>query len=234
MRISLEVATEGLGDDAFVAASVFAKQEAQLFGLNHAGSAACLPVMVQGVGDVARHPFLIGEAVANGVDQAGDAAETVQATAGEVGDVGKATERHEMVWANAVDGDAAYDDHVAARVFKAFAKRGCRIELVAAKQASLPEFAHTLCRAPHMHALRFDAAGFEQIGNRMFKSLGIERMVSRDADRCRCPAWAGVGTVAMVVTKAVGCRGVAAVNLCGHGYPRRGGSPPHDTRARQV
>jgi hypothetical protein len=66
-----------------------------------------LAVPHQRVGDVARHPFLVGEAVADGVDQAGDAAEAVQAAARQVGDVGDAAERHQVVRADAMDGDAA-------------------------------------------------------------------------------------------------------------------------------
>ena len=39
------------------------------------------------LGDVAGHPFLVGEAVADGVDHTGDAAEAVQAAARQVGRV---------------------------------------------------------------------------------------------------------------------------------------------------
>ena len=70
------------------------------------------------IGDVARHPFLIGEAVADGIDHAGDAAEAVQATSGNVGDVRDATEGNEVMRADAMNGNAADYDHVAACVGK--------------------------------------------------------------------------------------------------------------------
>jgi predicted permease len=85
--------TERLGDHSLVAAAVFAEQQAQLLGFDDTGGTACLAVQHQRFGDVARHPFLVGEAVANGVDQPGDAAKAVQATAGQVGDVGEAAKR---------------------------------------------------------------------------------------------------------------------------------------------
>jgi hypothetical protein len=109
--------------DAFVAAPVFSEQQAQLFGLDDAGGTACLAVHHQCVGDVARHPFLIGEAVTDRVDQACDAAKAVQAAAGQVGDVGEAAKGYQVVRADAVHGDAADDHQVASLIGKAVAQR---------------------------------------------------------------------------------------------------------------
>jgi hypothetical protein len=144
----LEFAAERLGDHPLVAAPVFAEQQAQLLGFDHAGGAACLAVPHQRVGDVARHPFLIGEAMADRVDQAGDAAKAVQATAGQVGDVRDAAKRHQVVRADAMHGNAAHHHQVAALIGEAVAERGRRVEVVAAEQAALPEFAHALRGSP--------------------------------------------------------------------------------------
>ena len=88
----LEVAGKGLGHYPFIAAPILAEQQAKLFGLDDAGSAAGLAVVHEGIGDIARHPLLIGETMADGVHEAGDPAETMQTPAGQVGDMGKAAE----------------------------------------------------------------------------------------------------------------------------------------------
>ena len=68
-------AGEGLGDHPFVAAAVLAEQQRQSCSASMTRSGAGdLAVGDEGVGDVAGHPFLVGEAVADGVDKAGDAA----------------------------------------------------------------------------------------------------------------------------------------------------------------
>src|SRR5512139_1787384 len=78
-----ETAGERLGDDALVAAPVLAQEQAQLLGLDDARGALGHAVRHQRLGDVARHPFLVGEAVTDGVDHARDAPEAVQPPAGD-------------------------------------------------------------------------------------------------------------------------------------------------------
>ena len=72
---------------------------------------------------MSRHPFLVGKAVADRVHQPCDSAETVQTTARQVGDMGDAAKRHQVMRAYAVHRDAAQRDHVAARILEAFAER---------------------------------------------------------------------------------------------------------------
>ena len=177
------------------AAPVFAEQEAQLFGLDHAGGAARLAVAEQGVGDVAGHPFLVGEAVADGVHKTGDAAKAVQAAAGQVGDVGDAAEGHQVVRADAVDGDAAHHDHVAARVGEAVTECGRRVEVVAAEQAFLPKLTYAHGCFAHVRAVRGDAAGGEEVENGFLESACVKRLRARDAERGRhrCVVIAEIG-----------------------------------------
>ena len=196
-----------------------------MFGLDHAGGAARLAVAEQGVGDVAGHPFLVGEAVADGVHEAGDAAKAVQAAAGQVGDVGDAAEGHQVVRADAVDGDAAHHDHVAARVGEAVTECGRRVEVVAAEQAALPEFAHALRGASHVRALGFDAAGVEQVANRALEGDGVEGAAARDADR----VWRAGGVVLAAIDVVMDVvRGKTVVG--GHGVLGWGWAAVHDTR----
>ncbi len=70
--------------------------------------------------NIARHPLLISEAMANRIDHACDASEAVQTPAGNVGDVGDSAKRYQVMRAHAVDGDAAHDYHVFSLIFKAF------------------------------------------------------------------------------------------------------------------
>ena len=120
--------------------------------------------------------------MADGVDEPGNAAESVQAATGQVGDMRHPAERHQMVRADAVDGDAADDDHVLAVVVKTVAERFGRVEVVAAEQAFLPEFAHALCRAAHVRGIGGDSAGRQQIAYRLFKCKGVKLSGPRNAD----------------------------------------------------
>ena len=76
--------------------------------------------------------------MANGVDQAGDSSETVQATARQIGDMRYAAERDQVMRAYTMYGNSPDHDHVATVVGKSFAECLCWIKIVAAEQASLP------------------------------------------------------------------------------------------------
>jgi hypothetical protein len=67
--------------------AILAEQQTQLLGLDHAGCAARLPMFDQRVGDIPSHPLLVGEAVADRIDQPGDATEAVEAPARQVADM---------------------------------------------------------------------------------------------------------------------------------------------------
>src|SRR5512139_2292792 len=194
-----EAAGESLGDHALVAAPVLAQKQAQLLGLDDACGALRHAVRHQRLGDVARHPFLVGEAVPDGVDHARDAPETVQPPAGDVGDVRHAAERHQMVRAHAVDGDSAHHHHVVAVVGEALAQRVGGRNRVAAEQPALPQFAHALGGAPGVHRVRRDAAGGEEVVYRALERRRIEWPGLRDAEAARA-GW----RVAVVVVAGVG------------------------------
>ncbi len=136
----------------------------------------------QGFGDIAGHPFLVGEAMADGVDQPGDPAKAVQASARQVGHVSHAAERHQMVRTDAMDGDAADDDHVPAMIFKTVAKRYARIKVITAEQAFLPELAYALRGFAHVRRIRGDAAGAEQVIDSLLEGRRVEGAAARNAD----------------------------------------------------
>ena len=69
--------------------------------------------------DVARHLFLIGEAVTDRIDHSCNSAKAVKSAAWQISDVSKATKRSQMMRADAVNRDAADDDYGGAIVFKA-------------------------------------------------------------------------------------------------------------------
>ncbi len=217
---TFELAGEGLGDHAFVAAAVLAEQQAELFGLDHAGRARGVAVAHQRVGDVARHPLLVGEAVADRVHQAGDAAKAVQAAAWQVGDVGDATERDEVMRTHAMDRDAANHHHVAARILEAVTEHLGGVELVAPEQAPLPELAHALRGASGMGVVGGDAARTQQVADGLLEGGRVEGAAARNADA------GGAGRVGVVVTAGV-VRGRAHGGVrCGAlRHPSR-----HDTR----
>jgi hypothetical protein len=129
-------------EGTLIPASVLAEEQAELLGLDHARGAARLSVRDEGVRDVARHPLLVRQAVTDGVDEARDAAEPVQPSPRQVGDVRMASKGHEVVRADAVHGDAANDDEVLARVLEALAEDGGRVLGVPREQTLLPERAH--------------------------------------------------------------------------------------------
>jgi hypothetical protein len=191
LRRVLEFAAERLGDHPLVAAPVFAEQQAQLLGFDDAGGTACLAVLHQRVGDVAGHPFLVGEAMADRVDQAGDAAKAVQASAGQVGDMRDAAKRHQVVRADAMHGNAAHDHQVAAQIGEAVAERGRRVEVVAAEQAALPEFADTLRGAPMCVASGAMPQAVSRSPTARSKAAGIEGCWRGCRSRLRAPAGSG-------------------------------------------
>jgi len=147
----------------------------------------------QRVGNIAGHPFLIGETVTDRIDQAGDSAEAVQASAGQVRDVRHATEWHEVMWAYAMHGNSADHHQIAAPIGETVAKRSRRIEIVAAEQAALPEFADALRRSPHVRDIGGNAAGGEEVADRPLERDRVESVATRDAD------FAGVLGQALVV-----------------------------------
>ena len=181
---AFEVASKGLGDDAFVTAPVFAEQQAELFGLNHTGGTACLAVMHQRFGYIPGHPLLVGETVADGVDQSCDPAESVQTAAGQISDMGYATKRDQMMRADTMDSDATYDNHVAAVVGKPFAQCASWVKIVTAEQTFLPEFAYALGRSSHVCDVRCNTAGTEQIADRPLESRRVKTIPARNADFC--------------------------------------------------
>ncbi len=126
-------------DHALVAATVFAEQQAQLFGLDEARRAFGFAVRDEGVDDVAREPLLVREAMPDGVDEARDATEAVQSAAGQIRDVRHSSERYEVVRADAVHRDAANDDDVFARIGEAVAEDVGEVLSVATEQSLLPE-----------------------------------------------------------------------------------------------
>jgi uncharacterized protein YaeQ len=145
-------------------------------------------VLHQGIGDVTGHPFLVGEAVADRVDKTRDAAKAVQPAAGQVGDMRNAAKGHQMMRADAMNGDAADDDHVAARVGEAIAESLGRINVVAAEQALLPQLAHAHGRLAGVHGVGIDAAGVQQVGDGLFEGDGVEAAMPGDAEAAFCRA----------------------------------------------
>ncbi len=139
----------------------------------------------QGVDDVARHPFLISEAVTDGVHQAGDAAKAVQPSTGQVGNMGDAAKRHQMMGADAMHRNAAHHHHVLPGVGKTVAQHFGRVELIAAKQALLPQLAHAARSTTGMAVVGGDAASLQQGVDRLLESSRIELATAGDADRCR-------------------------------------------------
>jgi len=135
--------------------------------------------------------------MADCIDQACDAAKAVQAAAGQIGDVGQAAKGYQVVRADAVHGDAADDHQVAALIGKAVAERCRRVELVATKQAALPEFPHALRCARHVRVVRGNPTGAQQVADRALEGGSVETVVARDAD-----VEGGVGR--LVVAAAVG------------------------------
>ena len=129
---------------------------------------------------------------ADRIDQPGDAPETVQPPTGEVGYVGDPAEGDEMMRADAVDGDAAHHHHVAACVVEAFAERGGRVEIVAAEQATLPEFADALGGAPHVPGVGGDAAGAQQIVDGALERRRVEVVLAGDPDAGRGRTGGGI------------------------------------------
>ena len=127
--------------------------------------------------------------MADGIDHARDAAKAVQAPARNVGHMGDAPERHQMVRADTVDRDAADHDHVGAGIRKAIPQRSGGIQVIAAEQALLPEFPNPLGRASHVGHVGCDAAGRQQIGHRGLKGDGIEGLAARDADADGAAGW---------------------------------------------
>ena len=81
-----------------------------------------------------------------------------------------------------MNGDAANDHHVAARVVETVAENARRVEVVAAEQTFLPEFANALRRASHVLDVGRDAAGGEQIADCLLESRRVESVAPRDAD----------------------------------------------------
>ena len=146
--------------------------------------------------------------MADGVDQPCDPPEAVQSAAGQIGDVGDAAKRHQVVRADAVNGDAANDHHVVARVVETVAENARRVEVVTAEQAFLPEFANALRGTPHVLDVRRDAAGGEQVADRLLESWGVERIAARDAD-------AGCGVWWMLVLCFVGHRRLLGQKVMG-------------------
>lgn len=178
----LEFTNEGLGDHPLVAAPVFAEQEAELLGFHHAGGTAGLAVMHQGLRDIPRHPLLVGETVANGVHQPGDAPETVEPATGQVGDVGQPAEGDQMMRANAMDGDAADDHHVRAVVGKAFAQCCGRVQIVATEQAMFPQGTDAFGGTAHVGCVGSDAAGAQEVADGALEGDRVEGILPRNAD----------------------------------------------------
>ena len=180
--------------DALVPSPILAQQQAQLLGLDDAGRAAGMAITDEGVGDVAGHPLLIGEPVADGIDHPRDAPETVQPAARQIGHVRYPAKRYQVVRAHAVHGDAANHHHVAARVVEAIAQRLGGVELVATEQAALPQFAHAADGSAGVRTVGGNAAGTQQIANGAFERGGVECPRAGDADA----AFGRRGVVAIV------------------------------------
>ncbi len=137
--------------------------------------------------DLVRHPLLVGVAVADRIDHARDAAETVQPPIGQVGHVRDTPKRQQMVRTDAVHRNAADDDHIAARILEAVAQRLGGIDVVAVQQAPLPKLAHALGRLARVRGIDLDAARLEQALDGQLESLRIERTDAPDAVAGRCP-----------------------------------------------
>jgi hypothetical protein len=153
----------------------------------------------QRLGYIPSHPLLIGEAVPDGVDHSCDAAESMQTSAGQVGHMGQAPEGNQVVRTDAMHGNAADDDHVAAVIGKPVTERAGRVQIITTEQAFLPEFADALSRSTHVRNVWINAAGAEQIADGAFESRRIE-IISAGNAYGRC------GKRRMVVVIAVGHR----------------------------
>lgn len=171
-----------LRDDPLVAAPVFTEQQAELFGFDHACGATRFAVVHQCFCDVAGHPLLIGEAVSDGVDQAGDPSEAVQTTSRQVGDMCYAAKGNEMVRTDAMNGNSANHHHIAAMIGETLAQRFGGIKVISAEQALLPKFANPLCRSSHVFRVRGNAAGAEQIAHRALERYRVECLPAGNSD----------------------------------------------------
>jgi hypothetical protein len=123
---------EGLCHHAFIAASVFAQQQAELFGFDDARRAPGVTVSQQCVGNVARHPFLVSKTVTDGVDHPRNAAEAMQSPARQIANVRNAAKRHQVMRANAMYGYAPDHDHIGAVVGKSVTERFSRVQVITA------------------------------------------------------------------------------------------------------
>jgi hypothetical protein len=162
----------------------------------------------EGVGDVAGEPFLVGEAVPDGIHQARNATKAMQTTAGDVGDMRNATKGHEMVRTDAMDGDAADDDEVAAGVLDPRAKYFSNVLPRPSQETTLPEVADPLGGRAHVavtHLGGVDATGAQQSDDGGFERLPVESPGGLDADGARARSEVRSGRVRVVVVVSHGC-----------------------------
>jgi hypothetical protein len=180
-RVAREAADESVRAHAFFTATILAEQQAELLGIDHTGGPTRVSVRDEDLRDVARHPLLVGEAVADDVDEARDSAKTVESTARLVSDVGNAAKRNEVMRTDAVHRDPADDDEVLSVVGEPFTEHGGRVLAIPTEQALLPECANAAGRLLHMR-VALDATRGEQSVNRALEGFRVERLSLRDAD----------------------------------------------------
>ena len=82
LRILFELPGITLSHNTLIPAAVFTHQQTQLFGIDKAGCSARLAIGHQRLGHFVAYPLLIGEPMADCINQAGDAAKPVQAAIG--------------------------------------------------------------------------------------------------------------------------------------------------------
>ncbi|KGS65254.1 hypothetical protein X979_2570 [Burkholderia pseudomallei MSHR7527] len=112
--------------------------------------------------------------MADRIDHTGDAPEAMQSPSRQIGHVCYAAKWQQVMRTNTMDSDTADDDHIFLSIIETHTQRLGRINIVAVKQALLPEFPHTLRRAAGMCGVYLDTTGHEQATDRHFECGGIE------------------------------------------------------------
>ena len=113
-HVAAEVAPHGRGDGDGAGLLDAAHRHAEVLGLDHDEHALGAESGLDGVGDLAGEALLHLGAAGVAVDQAGELRQAGDAAvvAGDVGEVGPADERHEVVLAQRREGDVAHQDHL--------------------------------------------------------------------------------------------------------------------------
>ena len=115
---AVDGAEHGGGDHAGVLFFYAAHHHAQVAGFDDDADAGGFQGVHEGAGDLVGEAFLHLQAAGEEVGEAGQFADTDDASAGDVADVADAEKGQQVVFANRVDFDVADDDHVVVFCFE--------------------------------------------------------------------------------------------------------------------